>query len=481
MPVDESLNRLWGAIVGGEEDSEVLEKLKEVGSDDISAAKEEGKGLNLLHLAAIKGYDSSVIDALKDAGVDINATDSSGLTPLHQASYNGNFKSVQALIAKGADIASSENVQRDTPLHAVAKAAAKGNESELGDLKAIANLLVKYGANKDVKNGGDKTADDILQDAGITDFFGPIYAEPISGAGGSMTTRSAMAQTEASAQSVGGRVPNPLYEPYEPGAEDRMTTNSPWETYKTGASTSSKNKRRWKDAMALVPEPILVGALEGLNPNREKPLTRALLKQVKNIANKWNTSPPFVKRNCNSSVELYAAVNKLIKASKNPIKVTLTKNKENQVDHLEKAIAAVENSNINISEQDKDTLYPIPMEVDISVVHDGHKHQGLKAMKALLERLQNVQIDSTQVHAGGGPASDAPETRDGGVEPSPMPTYENVKTFIPVCKDGGSARDALQVVQNAAQDRQRTRSHSTPERVNANDDNLVRLQAGSNP
>lgn len=624
MPVDESLNRLWGAIVGGEEDSEVLEKLKEVGSDDISAAKEEGKGLNLLHLAAIKGYDSSVIDALKDAGVDINATDSSGLTPLHQASYNGNFKSVQALIAKGADIASSENVQRDTPLHAVAKAAAKGNESELGDLKAIANLLVKYGANKDVKNGGDKTADDILQDAGITDFFGPIYAIPLEEDGGlpplmsaeeqdaggdAGTTYEQAASGEAhGAQEIyntldpnrgqevyntlsntlslgqkGGKKPSSVVadegiynrlnhdpnavsfgksgglrkvaeminnnsdfnsisglierlEEYEinayiadddgntllhlaakqgneevfnalleKGADSTMLNDSE-ETAEnllshatstapipdtpamkdTSAGQGDDDNAEYPGAALTEGAPVAQLAMHekpkpdksvpknlrnavgtglvtqeqlesALNAMAEKEpsgklsnaVTKRILTGIVNIEEKWDIKDRFVKRNCNTGIELRAAVNKLLKAKKYPIHVTLTKNPNKQIEHLQQTINAVK------EHQEKNP----GSNPDISVTHDKLNYAGFKAMEGLLKRLQNeLSSEGSMVLTGGNEAELGREGREVKVDDSQP---KRLETFaIPLVQDPGGAKPIVQAGIRKAEEQNADRARS---------------------
>lgn len=64
----------------------------------------EGSRLALLHWAARLGY-TDVVDALIDGGVDIEAEDEEGWTPLHWADSR---EIVNALIDKGADIEATD-------------------------------------------------------------------------------------------------------------------------------------------------------------------------------------------------------------------------------------------------------------------------------------------------------------------------------------------------------------------------------------
>jgi uncharacterized protein len=67
-----------------------------------------------------------------------------GITPLHKAAYEGDTKSAQALITKGADV-NSQDTYGWTPLH---DAALQGNV-------AIVDLLLKEGAQVNVQDKED--------------------------------------------------------------------------------------------------------------------------------------------------------------------------------------------------------------------------------------------------------------------------------------------------------------------------------------
>jgi len=53
---------------------------------------------------AARDGDLAGVQAELDKGVDVNAKDESGKTPLHQATFNGHKEVVELLIAKGADV-----------------------------------------------------------------------------------------------------------------------------------------------------------------------------------------------------------------------------------------------------------------------------------------------------------------------------------------------------------------------------------------
>lgn len=75
----------------------------------------EGKTFAPLHYAAMRG-DIDLLDALIDAGAQVNARGELGATPLHMAAAHGSLSAVELLLANGANV----NAQTDkgtTPLH----------------------------------------------------------------------------------------------------------------------------------------------------------------------------------------------------------------------------------------------------------------------------------------------------------------------------------------------------------------------------
>ena len=74
---------------------------------------------NLLHLALNKLTEPpvpAVVKRLIDAGVDVNAPDSTGWTPLHFAARAGGVEAVQLLLDAGAQVNVPDN-KGVTPLH----------------------------------------------------------------------------------------------------------------------------------------------------------------------------------------------------------------------------------------------------------------------------------------------------------------------------------------------------------------------------
>jgi len=69
-------------------------------------------------ISILKAAQDGNIEAVKQAiadGADVNAKNTSGMTPLHRAGWYGHNEIVELLIAKGADVnAKAEN--GDTPL-----------------------------------------------------------------------------------------------------------------------------------------------------------------------------------------------------------------------------------------------------------------------------------------------------------------------------------------------------------------------------
>ncbi|UCD81642.1 MAG: ankyrin repeat domain-containing protein [Desulfobacterales bacterium] len=135
----------------GLNDVSEIEALLDAGAD-VNTTDELGE--TPLHIAAVRGY-SQAASLLIAEGADINAGDVRGLTPVHAAAWGGNNEIVTMLVDKGADI-SARDEEGVTPLHAAALA---------GRNETVA-LLIARGANVNVKN-----------DEGMT----PLHAAALAG------------------------------------------------------------------------------------------------------------------------------------------------------------------------------------------------------------------------------------------------------------------------------------------------------------
>lgn len=101
----------------------------------------------LLFDAASTGR-TDMIDALVQAGADVNAYDPRGFTPLILAAYNGHLDTVEALIGRKADACKPDATQGNTAQMGVAF---KGYD-------AIAARLLRAGCPVDARNHQGQTA-----------------------------------------------------------------------------------------------------------------------------------------------------------------------------------------------------------------------------------------------------------------------------------------------------------------------------------
>ena len=129
-------SRLDDLIVSGD-----LEKIKkELEAHPQAFKPKRGGSAGPLHLAALRSQ-TVVVQLLVENGVDVNARDIHGNTPLHHAVLSeGNAEIVELLVAHGADMHTKNN-QGYTPL-AVAQDWKK---------RKIADLLISLGVGKDLR------------------------------------------------------------------------------------------------------------------------------------------------------------------------------------------------------------------------------------------------------------------------------------------------------------------------------------------
>lgn len=102
-----------------------------------------------LHYAAIEASDPAVVQALVDAGADLEARDSAGSTPLLYAAQNQNSAIIKVLIEAGADITATQEGGA-TPLHLAA----------LHSTPAVMTELMNAGADVFATDWDGKTAFD---------------------------------------------------------------------------------------------------------------------------------------------------------------------------------------------------------------------------------------------------------------------------------------------------------------------------------
>ena len=102
-----------------------------------------------IHQAAMHGNTKAVKQHLA-AGVDVNAKDKYGRTPLHMTPINGHKEIVELLISKGADVNVRDDLGGRTPLH---QAASSGHKVA----QQIAELLITKGADVNAKMEDGRT------------------------------------------------------------------------------------------------------------------------------------------------------------------------------------------------------------------------------------------------------------------------------------------------------------------------------------
>ena len=116
----------------------------------IAAVLVVGCGKSSIHQAAYDGDIQAIKQHLVD-GMDVNAKDADGWTPLSTAAHEGHREVAELLIAKGADVNAKEDMFGLTPLHVARN-------------KEIAELLIAEGADVNAKNDKGRTPLDWAED-----------------------------------------------------------------------------------------------------------------------------------------------------------------------------------------------------------------------------------------------------------------------------------------------------------------------------
>jgi ankyrin repeat protein len=132
----------------------VIDKVKELLAAGVDLNARDKLGETPLHLAAVRGYRETSLLLISN-GAQVNAKDKRGLTPLHAAAWGGHEETVKLLLSKGADI-NARDENGVTVLHTAA----------LAGRTDTAALLIANGASINAKN-----------DNGLT----PLHAAALAG------------------------------------------------------------------------------------------------------------------------------------------------------------------------------------------------------------------------------------------------------------------------------------------------------------
>jgi hypothetical protein len=144
---------------------EICRELIDRGAD---CAARNRRGAQPLHYAAdantwSPAAQAATIDCLTRAGADPNATDKSGVAPLHRAVRSRCAAAVEVLLAAGAQ-PRGRNKSGSTPLHLAVQNTGRGGSGTphaIEQQRQIIGLLLRSGAKPDDKDGQGKAVADI--------------------------------------------------------------------------------------------------------------------------------------------------------------------------------------------------------------------------------------------------------------------------------------------------------------------------------
>ena len=159
--------------------------------NDIRALLEGGVDLNArdrigatpLHWAASYGH-IKIVRFLLDHHADANAPNNEGYTPLHEAALEGHPEVAALLIERGANV-DARNCAGNTPLHTVA----------LTEYVRTAEILMIHGANQNIRNASGVKPRYIATCYGCTDIGKLLAAYAIQAAWRRFRPRARAART----------------------------------------------------------------------------------------------------------------------------------------------------------------------------------------------------------------------------------------------------------------------------------------------
>jgi ankyrin repeat protein len=107
-------------------------------------------------LSAIHRNAPALVEALLKHGVDCNATNEHGVTPLHFTAETYSVEVARVLLDSGADV-NAQDAFGNTPLARAVYRSKRGIESDL------VKLLLSRGADPDIKNKSGESARDLVK------------------------------------------------------------------------------------------------------------------------------------------------------------------------------------------------------------------------------------------------------------------------------------------------------------------------------
>jgi ankyrin repeat protein len=117
-------------------------------------------------IEAAKFGKIEVCELLLELGADLQGTHNFGMSSLHETAFHTRMKTAEFLIRKGADL-NARDRKGWTPLHMATKRARNRNGDVTEDRVALIALLLKSGADHELKNNQGQTALDIARELEI--------------------------------------------------------------------------------------------------------------------------------------------------------------------------------------------------------------------------------------------------------------------------------------------------------------------------
>ena len=178
------------------------------------------EGLNEQLFSALDNRDSDECKRLINQGVDVNAKDRDGLTPLHYAADAGDFDICRLLIEKKANVNATDDIDGNTPLRYAADA---GNfdvcnlliehDAEVNDINRDINILLCVAAaNRDHINECRLLIEGCNADVNTRDFNGNTPLHRAAARGCLDTCRLLKEEHNANVNAIGNNGQTPLHQ-----------------------------------------------------------------------------------------------------------------------------------------------------------------------------------------------------------------------------------------------------------------------------
>ncbi|CAG5909378.1 unnamed protein product [Menidia menidia] len=149
-------SKFWRALTGAERQAEACLRLLCEHGANVNAQVEGKSPQTALHIS-VQHKALSAVQILVSYGADVDAVDSSGMTPLHMAAGMLQRDIIASLVRQGADINVAVQNSGNTPLHLAAVAiATKMSKTTDDDIGCVSDLL-ELGAKPDVANAAGMT------------------------------------------------------------------------------------------------------------------------------------------------------------------------------------------------------------------------------------------------------------------------------------------------------------------------------------